>query len=89
MQIVCASKTAAAAVVTLLLRATLRPAHDFTIHPVFMPLAPITFTPRAPLPDALLKQIAAVPETLIVRQPRERPAERSKTFSGIPSHPPS
>jgi len=66
MQIVCATKMAAAEVAALFLRATLMPAHDFTVHPVFEPRAPITFTPHAPLSAALLQQIAAVPDTLIV-----------------------
>ena len=67
MQIVCATALAAAEVVALLLRANLVPAYDFRVEPVFAPLAPVTLTPRAPLPEALLHQIAAVPETQIVR----------------------
>ena len=66
MQIVCATALAAAEVVALLLRADLVPAYDFRVEPGFEPLAPITLTPRAPLPNALLNQIAAVPDALIV-----------------------
>ena len=67
MQFVCATTLAAAEVVALLLRANIMPAYGFRVEPVFEPLAPVTLTPREPLPDALLHQIAAVPGTLIVR----------------------
>ena len=66
MQIICATTLAAAEVVALLLRANLVPAYGFRIEPIFEPLVPVTFTPREPLPEVLLNQIAAVPETQIV-----------------------
>ena len=69
MKIVCATTLAAAEVLALLLLAKLVPAHGFRVDPVFEPLAPVTLTPREPLAAALLHQIAAVPETQIVRPP--------------------
>ena len=67
MHIVCATTLAAAEVARLLLHAKLVPAHHYRVEPVFDRGETITFTPRDPLPDALLRQIAAVPETQIVR----------------------
>ena len=66
MQIVCATALAAAEVIALLLRANLVPAYGFRVELVFEPLAPVTLTPRAPLSEALLNQISAVPDVLIV-----------------------
>ena len=66
MHIVCATTLAAAEVVALLLRANLVPPYGFRVELVFEPLAPVTLTPREPLPDALLNQIAAVSDALIV-----------------------
>ena len=67
MHIVCATTLAAAEVAGLLLRANLVPAHHFRVEPLFDREETITFTPRVPFPDALLYQIAAVPDALIVR----------------------
>jgi len=69
MQIVCATTPAAAEVAALLVAAKLVPAHHFRVEPVFDRGETITFTPRTPFPDELLKQIAAVPETQIVYPP--------------------
>jgi hypothetical protein len=66
MRIVCATSLAAVEVAHLLLRAKLVPAHNFSVEAVFDPGEAITFTIRIPFPDALLEQIAAVPDTQIV-----------------------
>jgi hypothetical protein len=64
--IVCRNAAAAAKVATLLVAARLVPAHHFRVEPVFDRGEPITFTPRYPLPDPLLYQIAEVPEAQII-----------------------
>ena len=66
MHIICATVLAAAEVVALLLRANLVPPYGFRVELVFAPLAPVTLTPRAPLPAALFDAIAAVPDAQIV-----------------------
>ncbi len=66
MKIICATALAAAEVVALLVRANLVPAYGFRVEPVFEPLAPVTLTPREPLPEGLLDAIAAVPDAQIV-----------------------
>jgi hypothetical protein len=64
--IVYATTLAAAEVATLLVAAKLIPAHHFRVEPMFDQGETIRFTPRIPLPAALLKLIAAVPEAQIV-----------------------
>jgi hypothetical protein len=66
MHIVCATTLAASEVAGLLLHAKLIPAHHFRVGPMFDRGEPIIFTPRVPLPDPLLQQIAMVPEVEIV-----------------------
>ena len=67
MQIICTTARAAAEVAALLAAAKLVPAHHFRVDPGFDRGEPITFTPLVPFSDAVLHQIAAVPETQIVR----------------------
>jgi hypothetical protein len=66
MQILCATTLAATEVAGLLLRANLIPAYHFRVEPVFETVETIRFTLREPLPDKVLEQIAAVPETQII-----------------------
>jgi hypothetical protein len=65
-QIDCATPHAAAQVLTILLRAGLRPIHDFTIQPILSTTPPLIFTMLVALTIAQVTKIRAVPDTTII-----------------------
>jgi hypothetical protein len=65
-QIVCATVSAAAQVLRILMAAHLWPARDFEIHPILSSTPPITFTMLVILTAVQVTKIRAVADTTIV-----------------------
>jgi hypothetical protein len=65
-QIVCATASAAAKVLTILLAAHLQPIRDFAIQPAFSTTPPITFTMLVILTAAQVTKIGLIADTTIV-----------------------
>ena len=77
MQIVCATVSAAAQVLRILMAAHLRPARDFELRPHLSPTPPITFTMLVILTTAQVTKIGAVSDTtIVVTARRQSRAER-------------
>jgi hypothetical protein len=65
-QIICATASAAAHVLQLLLAAQLQPARDFEISPILAITPPITYTLLIVVPAPLARKIRATADTTVV-----------------------
>jgi|KBSSwiStaDraftv2_1062776.scaffolds.fasta_scaffold3385358_1 hypothetical protein len=66
MQIVCTTTRAAAAVLSILLGAHLRPGYEFRVTGPMPPSTPVYFSFSAPIAAYLVEQLQAIPDTTIV-----------------------
>jgi hypothetical protein len=64
-QIVCATVSAAAQVLRILMAAHLQPTRDFTIQPILSTTPPITFIMLGVLTAAQVRKIRAVADTTV------------------------
>jgi hypothetical protein len=69
MQILCATTSAAAQVLAILLAARLRPIHDFEIRPILVITPPIAYTMHSALTHRQLIQIRAIADTTVNEEP--------------------